>query len=42
MGLKHGEGFWKGKNEYYKGNWKKGKPDGFGIYKWANKGEYSG
>lgn len=36
-GLKHGSGIWKGsKGDSYLGEWKAGKPDGYGVYTWVN------
>lgn len=43
MSLKHGKGadyFANGDN--YRGEYKSGKPDGYGVYTWANGSAYEG
>jgi len=35
--MKHGSGIWRGsKNDSYIGEWKFGKPDGYGVHTWVN------
>lgn len=36
-GMKHGSGMWKGlRNDSYMGQWKQGKPNGYGVHVWNN------
>lgn len=39
--MKHGSGIWRGhKNDSYIGEWKFGKPDGYGVHTWINGTKY--
>ena len=39
--MKHGLGAWYGtKKDSYIGEWKMGKPDGYGVHKWYNGNNY--
>jgi hypothetical protein len=40
--LAHGKGKAWGKEDYYEGSFKRGRPHGYGIYKWANGSVYKG